>query len=76
MPVTLFTADEVVSLADAQGLEPVAQYGVRCVNDYIPNEMKQDYEEVLRLEFALTNRHPYYLLARFFQVIFELDGTN
>ncbi len=74
IPITLFTADEVVLAANAQGLELAAQYGVRCVNDYIPNEAKRDYEAVLRLELALTNRHPYYLLARFFQLILKRKG--
>ena len=71
VPITLFTADEVISLTYKQGFELETQYGVRCVNDYVPNDAKQNYEEVLRLDLALTERYPYFLLARFFQLILK-----
>ena len=75
VPVTLFTADEMTSLANEQGLRLAASYGVRCANDYIPNDVKRNYEEMLRLELALTGRHPYYLLARFFQLILKKESS-
>ena len=71
IPITLFTADEITSLAQEQGLERAAHCGIRCANDYIPNEAKGNYEAVLSLELALTERYPYYLLARFFQLILK-----
>ena len=46
---------------------------MRCVCDYIPgNEIKSDpafFAYLERLEYAMSDKYPYYLLARFFQVI-------
>lgn len=50
------------------GLEVVAHYGVRCVNDYIPgNELKYDsafMASLEQLELALSGRDPYRQIAR------------
>ena len=48
-------------------------YGIRCMCDYWgDNERKSDpaiFEQIEELEFALTAKHPYKLLARNLQVI-------
>ena len=51
----------------------VGQYGIRCVNDYIPNN---DIKSALtffagleKLEYAMSDRFPYYLIARFFHLV-------
>ena len=53
------------------GCSVMGRYGVRCVNDYIlDNNLKYDpgfFARLERLELALTDRYPYYLLGRFFQ---------
>lgn len=55
------------------GLEVVAHYGVRCVNDYIAaNELKYDpaFAAALeRLELALSGRDPYRQIARFTHLV-------
>jgi hypothetical protein len=52
-------------------------YGVRCVCDYWgDNERKSQpeiFEQLERLEFALTDKYPYKLLARYFQVVARKD---
>jgi len=55
------------------GCSVIGEYGVRCVCDYIPNnDIKSDptfFAQLERLEYALSDKYPYYLLARYFQVI-------
>lgn len=74
-PVRHYSADEVRALLPAAGLAHLADYGIRCVYDYWgDNERKRDpavIAQLDRLEMALTDRHPYKLLARFFQVVAE-----
>ncbi len=47
--------------------------GLRCVCDYIPdNDIKNDpafFAQLERLEYALRDKYPYNLLARYCQVI-------
>lgn len=55
----------------------MGEYGVRYVCDYIPNnDIKRDpsfFSELERLELAMSDRYPYYLLARLFQIIARKD---
>lgn len=70
--VRAYTAEEVSQALGELGCVLIAQYGVRCVYDYISNELKNEptfLVELERLEHALSGRYPYYLLARFFQLI-------
>jgi S-adenosylmethionine-dependent methyltransferase len=70
--VRAYAADDVSVALEELGCGLLAQYGVRCVYDYIPNELKNDptfLVELERLEHAMSGRYPYYLLARFFQLI-------
>lgn len=68
-----YAAEEVSRALQEVGCAPVAQYGVRCVFDYIPNnDLKNEpafFAELERLEYAMSDRYPYYLLARFFQLM-------
>jgi S-adenosylmethionine-dependent methyltransferase len=71
--VRAYTAEEMSQAFQEVGGSLLAQYGLRCVFDYIPdNDRKNDpgfYAELERLEFAMSQMYPYYLLARFFQLI-------
>ncbi len=68
-----YTAEEAADLLRQAGLAVEADYGIRCLGDYWgSNEQKLDpeiYGRLARLEAALAERHPYKLLARFFQVV-------
>ena len=68
-----YAADDMRQPLEDAGCSPVGQYGVRCVCDYIPdNDIKGDptfFAQLERLEYAMSDRYPYYLLARFFQII-------
>jgi S-adenosylmethionine-dependent methyltransferase len=70
---TYYTAQEAGDLLREAGLAVEADYGIRCLGDYWgTNEQKLDpeiYARLARLEAALAERHPYKLLARFFQVV-------
>lgn len=73
VPVHAYVAEDLVGPLEQAGCLVIGQYGVRCVNDYIlDNNLKYDpafFGRLERLELALTDRYPYYLLARFFQLI-------
>jgi hypothetical protein len=71
--IWLRSASEIIDLLRAGRCTLVRQYGIRCVNDYIPdNDIKLDpgfYHELERLELSMSGQYPYYLLARSFQII-------
>jgi S-adenosylmethionine-dependent methyltransferase len=75
----LRTASEMIELLPQSGCSLLAQYGVRCVNDYIPNnDLKSDPEffaQLEQLELAMGIRYPFYLVARFFQIIARKTGA-
>jgi S-adenosylmethionine-dependent methyltransferase len=68
-----YAPDELCRSLEEAGCSVVGQYGIRCVNDYIAdNEIKNDpsfLAELEKLEYALSDRHPYWLLARFIHII-------
>jgi S-adenosylmethionine-dependent methyltransferase len=68
-----YCADEVSDMLKSIGCVVEQDYGIRCICDYWgDNERKSDptvFEQIERLELALTDKHPYKLLARYFQVI-------
>ena len=78
--ITSYSAEEMKGLLEHAGIFPQGDYGLRCICDYWgDNERKSDPEifgEMERLEFALTDRHPYKLLARYFQVIGRKPGVT
>lgn len=65
--------DEIIASLAALGLKLEKHYGIRCLFNYWgTNEMKEDsavYAKLKKLEFELTERYPYYLTARQFQLI-------
>jgi len=71
--MTNYCAEEIKELLEKVGIVPEGDYGIRCICDYWgDNERKLDpiiFEQIERLEFALTDLHPYKLLARYFQVV-------
>jgi len=68
-----FSAEEIVTMLPAAGCVALEDYGIRCICDYWgDNQRKSDpaiFAQIERLELALTDRHPYKLLARYFQVV-------
>jgi len=69
-----FSADEIVAQFSKYNCSLVGHYGVLNVCAYLPNDPKFDpqyYSELEKLEDSLADRYPYYLLARFFQVIVQ-----
>ncbi|MBN2147532.1 MAG: methyltransferase domain-containing protein [Anaerolineales bacterium] len=72
VPEQRFSAEEMIGMLNRLGCRLEGQYGVRCVCDYLSNEKKTDpayYADLERLEAELTSTYPYYLLARYFQII-------
>ncbi|RPJ27850.1 MAG: class I SAM-dependent methyltransferase [Chloroflexi bacterium] len=71
--IVSYSADEISEIMNSFGMITEKDYGIRCLCDYWgDNERKSDpgvFEQIERLEFALTELHPYKLLARFFQII-------
>lgn len=75
----LFSSAEMIEMLQANGCEVVGDYGIRCLCDYLPNEPKFDaayYATLEQLEYKLTDTYPYYLLARFYQVIVRKKRGN
>jgi S-adenosylmethionine-dependent methyltransferase len=70
--VPVFSGEEIVDLLRKNGCTLIGHFGIRCVNDYLPNEKKTETEfnnNLEQLERKLTDTYPYYLLARFYQII-------
>ena len=71
--MTSYSADEISKMLEEVGVILEKDYGIRCICDYWgDNERKLDpmiFEQIERLEFALTELFPYKLLARYFQVV-------
>jgi len=78
VPVQAYVAEDLYGPLEQAGCSVIGRYGVRCVNDYIfDNNLKHDpafFARLERLELAMTDRYPYYLLARFFQIIARKTG--
>jgi 2-polyprenyl-3-methyl-5-hydroxy-6-metoxy-1,4-benzoquinol methylase len=72
-PMQVYTPEELSALLTGHGYRVAAYYGIRCLCDYWgDNTRKADpatFAELQRLEFALTDRHPYNLLARYLHII-------
>lgn len=71
--MTNYSLEEIDAMLDTAGCSIERDYGLRCLYDYWgDNERKIDpviAEQLERLEFALMDRHPYKLLARYYHVI-------
>lgn len=72
IPLTGFTDVELFEFLNAVGCTPLGRYGIRCLCDWLPNEPKSNQAfmaQLEKLELAMTSSYPYYLLARYIQVI-------
>ena len=73
LEMTAYSVDEIRDMLDGAGCQVEQDYGLRCLCDYWgDNERKSNpaiFEQLERLEFALMDRYPYKLLARYFHVI-------
>jgi S-adenosylmethionine-dependent methyltransferase len=71
--MTNYSAEEIGDMLGRIDCQIEQDYGLRCMYDYWgDNERKFDpaiAEQLERLEFALMDRYPYKLLARYYQVI-------
>jgi S-adenosylmethionine-dependent methyltransferase len=69
----LYSGEEIADLLSQAGCTVDQHYGIRCLCDYWgDNARKADpniFAQIEKLELALTHRHPYKLLARYFQII-------
>lgn len=65
--------DDIITLLEGLGLKLEKHYGIRCLYNYWgTNELKQNssvHEKLKKLEMELTERYPYKLGARQFQLI-------
>jgi S-adenosylmethionine-dependent methyltransferase len=70
--VPIYSAEEMIQHLKENGCTLAGQYGIWCVTPYLPNDQKYEpeyYAKLEQLEFCLSGTYPYYLLARFFQII-------
>jgi S-adenosylmethionine-dependent methyltransferase len=68
---TNYSGDEIAAMLPQANLVFEHYYGIRCIWDYWRDNEKRAsaVDQLWKLEFALTNRQPYNLLARFWQII-------
>jgi SAM-dependent methyltransferase len=74
-----FSETEVIELLEVADYQPVGLYGLLCLTHWLPNEPKYDpafFSTLETLEYKIGNRFPYYLLARFYQVIGVANGNS
>lgn len=67
-----FSAEDIMQLMKENNCTLLGQYGVLNLCAYLPNEPKfvpEYFNNLRELEFKLSDTYPYYLLARFFQLI-------
>ena len=70
----LYSAEEIIAILEKSGCSLAGQYGIHNVFYYLPDERKSDPQavaELEQLEHRLTSEYPYYLMARFYQVIMQ-----
>lgn len=71
--MTNYSAAEMSDMLIDAGLAVEQDYGVRCMADYWGNNERKStpaiFEQIERLELALTDRYPYKLLARYYQIL-------
>jgi len=72
-----YTDSELITMLNSTGFSVEAQYGIRCVCDFVAdNERKFDpdfYEQLEELEMALRDKRPYISLARFYHFVGEKE---
>ncbi len=74
-----YTDDELKGMLETAVFTLVKQYGIRSVCDFISdNDLKYKpdfYEQLEALEIALSDKYPYYLLARFYHLIAQKENS-
>ncbi len=79
-PIRLYTVHEFIEFLESAGFTVIKLYGVRCVFDYIQNnEIKTEpnfFAQLEQLEYEMSGKYPYYLLARYFQIIACKSGLS
>jgi S-adenosylmethionine-dependent methyltransferase len=75
-----YAAEEIAAMLPAAGFVAIQDYGIRCMCDYWgDNERKSDptiFAQLEQLELALSDRHPYKLLARYFQLVARKESDT
>ncbi len=68
-----YTVQQIEQWIQAVGCTLVAQYGIHSVSKYIAADKLKDnptlLDDLVRLEFAMSDRYPYYLIARLMHLI-------
>ncbi len=71
--VPIYSGEEITALLPNHHCALLGHYGIWCMTMYWgDNERKSDpalYQKLERLELALSGRHPYNLLGRYYQII-------
>ncbi len=71
--IQCYSDDELKTMLQACGFTLVEQYGIRAICDFMAdNERKFEpdfYEQLEQLDLAVSNKHPYKLLARFYHFV-------
>lgn len=69
------TPEDLIAYLEGLGCTLLGHFGLRNIVDYLSdNESKFDpgyFAQLEELEYAMTDRYPYYLLARMFQIIVQ-----
>lgn len=69
-------ADRAAQLLRDNGLAVTARYGIRCANDLLADDRKQDpgfFADLERLELAMCDREPWIRTGRFWQLVAERE---
>ncbi len=68
-----YTTQQLVQWIQAGRCTLVAQYGIHSVSNYIAADKLKDnptlFDDLVQLEFAMSDRYPYYLIARLMHLI-------
>ena len=78
--VRRYNVDEISNWLAEAGLQLSAHYGIRCICDYLAdNERKYDpefFEQLTKIEIAMSDTHPYYLIARFMHLLATKESSS
>ena len=73
VPIRLYAPEDLLPVFQTNGYEIIGVYGLVSVCGYIQNnDIKYDpdfFAQLEELENAVSDKHPYNLLARFYQII-------
>jgi S-adenosylmethionine-dependent methyltransferase len=73
VPIRLYAPDDLLPLFQTRGYKVIGLYGLVSVCGYIENnDIKYEpdfFSQLEELENAVSDKHPYNLLARFYQIM-------